>query len=126
MFEDHSANQIAAELNQVQHYDPQYTGALSMLDEATLRWTLRHPVLSAPQNAFSQARYRQKPTLANQGRDQQQAWADVVTAAEALALALRPYGDEQLQFCGVRSVYGTCHGLVHDGPCTRSDNHVND
>jgi hypothetical protein len=125
MYEDYTANQIADELKQVENYDPRLTGALSLLDEATLRWTSRHPETSTPQNEFSAARYRHKAAISGRRSNPEQAWADVVTAAGTLAGALRPYGDEQLQFCGQRSVYGTCHGLVHDGPCPRSDNHVN-
>lgn len=121
MFEDYTAADLADELDQVKHYDPYYTGPLSMLDEATLRWTVRHPGLSTRQNAFASARHLHK-----RSSKPEQGWASVVTAAEALAVALRPYGDEQLQFCGARSVYGTCRGQVHDGPCPRSDSHVED
>jgi hypothetical protein len=121
VFETYSATQLADELNSVKHYDPYYTGALSLLDEATLRWTGRHPELRAPQQAFATARSRQK-----RGGISDSDWPNVVSTAETLAQALRPYGNERLQFCGQRSVYGTCHGLVHDGPCPRSSNHVND
>lgn len=120
MFEDCTATQLAAELDQIPDYDPQYTGPLSLLDEATLRWTGRFPDLTATQWAFSQARGRHNLAA---GRDN---WAEITKTAQELAGAIRPLGDVRLQFCGARSVYGTCHGQVHNGPCPRSDEHVND
>lgn len=120
MFEDYTATQLAAELDQIPDYDPQYTGPLSLLDEATLRWTARFPQLDAAHRAFAQARSRHNLAA---GRDN---WAETTRTAQELASAIRQHGDARLQFCNARSVYGTCHGQIHNGPCPRSDKHVND
>lgn len=118
MYEDYTANQIADELDQLKHDDPEFTGPLSLIDEATLRWTVRFPQLGTAHWAFAQARGRHNLAA---GRDN---WAQILTAATELASAIRPLGDVRLEFCGVRSVYGTCHGQVHNGPCPRADRHV--
>lgn len=118
MFEDYTATQIVDELDQLKHYDPEFTGPLSLIDEAALRWTARFPQLGAAHWAFAQARGGHNLAA---GRDN---WTQILTAAKNLADAMRPLGDVRLKFCGARSVYGTCHGQVHDGPCPRANNHV--
>jgi hypothetical protein len=127
MLKNLTATRLAAELDHVRDYDPQYTGPLSMLDEATGYWAQRYPELAAAQKSFSDARYHQKDVIdRRRNGDPKQAWADVVTTAATLAEALRPLGYTSLEYCEQQSTYGwRCTGVLNDGRCPYADDHAN-
>lgn len=94
------------------------TGALSLLDEHTLKWSRVHPEIAEAQRAFSAARHGWWPD--DPRRNSLAALSAVITAAFTLAEVLAPFGDETLPLCGRPSVYGPeCRGVKRpDGTCT--------
>jgi hypothetical protein len=85
---DMTVTQLADELNAVRYLPPELTGPLSMLDQASLRWSIRYPQIQQEQQAFATARQQQFPRTRTE-----QTWQDVITTAGALADALRRIGD---------------------------------
>lgn len=94
------------------------TGALSLLDEVTLKWATVHPELDVAQREFALARGGWWP--GDPRRDTPEAWARVVGAAAALAEQMRQYGDERLPVCGRPDQWGgECRGVaLANGRCT--------
>ncbi|MCX4681351.1 hypothetical protein OG413_45425 [Streptomyces sp. NBC_01433] len=120
MFEDCTAAELANALDSVRHGSPENTGILSLLDQATLRWAMRHPELVPRQQAFAQARQAQWPRTRSETT-----WQTVVASASKLATALREHGDAELRLCQERTGWGTCHlPLPKDGPCRSAAEHL--
>jgi hypothetical protein len=124
MFEEATAAQLAAGLDQVQTLDLHYTGPLSMLDEATLRWTRRYPDLTPYHREFSNAwdsLHRQEAT----GQEAPSARQRVRKAAAALADKLRELGQARLALCTAPTGWGRCCvPLDDDGQCATPQFHL--
>lgn len=120
MLKNHTASELADILDRVKTFDPQYTGPLSMIDEATLSWTMRYPELAHAQSEFSSARHQYRP------HEGLHAWPAVVDTAAALAAALRPLADTRLTFCGQHWNDGhACTGVIQDdGLCRYALDHA--
>ncbi|MEU5429787.1 hypothetical protein AB0H73_29925 [Streptomyces olivoreticuli] len=93
MYKDVSTAQLAAPLEALPESNPHMTGAISLLDQASMRFAARYPSLADRQRAFSKARAVHWPY---RGMDN---WAEVVKAGLELAAALRPLGSAVLDFC---------------------------
>lgn len=93
------------------------TGALSLLDDATMKWAQLHPELGPKQREFDKARRGWWP--GDPWRDTPEAWVAVVLSAGELGEQLRVYGDEKLPLCGRPSVFGPqCKAVRLDGRCS--------
>jgi hypothetical protein len=107
---------------------PQNTGALSMLDEATLAFGSKYPKIGDAQRALADARHRHmrsySPTTRQYSDD---AWNDAMTSAKRLASELRALGNVRIARCKRRAGWGTCNlPLGDDGQCHSSLGHVDD
>lgn len=118
MLDNHTAAEIARILRDlVNNPHPPMTGALSLLEENTMKWADVHPELGTIQHEFRDARARWWP--GDPRRDTPEALLRVRHAASALAGALVSYGSETLPLCGHPSVFGpSCRAVVLDGECT--------
>ncbi|MFJ3182405.1 hypothetical protein ACIPJN_29015 [Streptomyces sp. NPDC086796] len=118
MYDELTAVELAEALTRVRQLAPEMTGPLSMVDEATLGWSLRYPQLTQPQQAFSQARSRQWPRTRTE-----QTWQEVITTADALAAALRELGDVRLARCAAPTGWGSCRRVLAEqgAPCTSQE-----
>ncbi|MFE2346180.1 hypothetical protein [Kitasatospora cineracea] len=118
--EDFTAYELADALTNLRRTNPLSTTQLSNLVEATVHWTLRHPELAAAHHAFAIARAAYWPYNHND-----QAWAALNTAAQALGAQLRQFGDEELVYCDGISTGGMqCPGLLDDeGSCCYAEHH---
>ncbi|WP_030894223.1 hypothetical protein [Streptomyces sp. NRRL F-5053] len=119
-YEECTAAELAHALESVRYESPENTGVLSMLDQATLRWSMRYPELADRQQAFSQARHAQWPGARND-----ETWGNVLACASELASSLRELGDAELALCQERTGWGTCHApLSEDGQCRSTAEHL--
>lgn len=117
MLDETTAKEIASMLqNMATAEPPPMTGALSLLDENTMKWAQVHPEVAVAQAKFAAARHSWWP--GDPRRDTPEALTTVRFTALTLAAALAPYGDEKLPLCGRPSVYGPCRAVVLDGECT--------
>lgn len=72
--------------------DSQLTGALSMIDEASWKFACISDEVAAARQAFSEARYLHKRSWDSEtGRYSDETWQAALTAASALADALRAF-----------------------------------
>lgn len=101
---------------------PHLTGPLSMLDEATLAFGWKYPEVAAEQRAFAAARSAHMSSCRETGEYSDEAWREAMTAAHALADALRPLGDIRIARCKQPAGWGTCDlPLDDDGVCHGRD-----
>lgn len=120
MFENYTAAELANALDQVQTLNPEYTGPLSMLDEASLRWAIAYPQLKPAQDAFAQARMEMYPIRRTEASVQ-----EMRRVAAELAAQLRTLGQIRLSLCKADSPWGTCNGVLDaTGNCRRSHDHT--
>jgi hypothetical protein len=105
---------------------PGNTGALSMLDEATLAYGWRYDSIGPAQRAFADARHAHMSSYTTERGDYApEAWDAAMTAARALADALRPLGDFALPRCKRTGPCGTCNMVLDDnGECHSSLGHT--
>lgn len=119
-YENYTATELADALKSVLYGSPENTSTLSMLDQATLRWAMRHPELADRQRAFSQARHAHWP-----GTRSNETWGNVLACASELSSSLRELGDVELALCQEQTGWGTCNfPFSEDGHCPSSSEHV--
>jgi hypothetical protein len=118
MFTDLAPAELADALDEMERF-PHNTGALSMLDEATLAYGWKYPATDSAQRAFAAARYAHMGSYrAETGSYSDESWREAMRAAHALAEALRPLGDTRIERCKRRTGWGTCNiALDDDGTC---------
>jgi hypothetical protein len=125
-YDDLTPAQLADCLDMVSQF-PGNTGALSMLDEATLEYGWRNDSIGPARRAFADARHaHMRSYRAERGDYAPEAWDNAVTAAHALAAALRPLGDAILPRCKRQGPCGTCNMALKDGECRSSLGHVDE
>ncbi|MEU3877734.1 hypothetical protein [Streptomyces sp. NPDC029704] len=119
-YEEYTAAELADALVYVGRGSPEDTGTLSLLDQATLRWSMRHPELKDAHEAFAQARQAQWPRTRSE-----ETWQTVVIRANELAAGLRELGDAVLVLCAEQGEWGTCRRpLGEDGQCPHAAQHL--
>jgi hypothetical protein len=118
MFTDLTPAELADALDRAEQF-PHNTGALSMLDEATMAYGRKYPAAAGPQQAFVTARYAHMRSYSTRtGSYSDEAWREATEAAHALAAVLRPLGDARIARCKRRTGWGTCNiPLDADGTC---------
>jgi hypothetical protein len=106
---------------------PGDTGALLMLDEATLAYGFRYGSINEAQRAFGTARLAHMGSYSTERGDYApEAWDAAMTAARNLAAVLRPLGDYALPRCKRPSLHGTCNMVLDDagGKCRSTLGHT--
>jgi hypothetical protein len=124
MFKDCTAAELAG-LLETAAKEPQYTGGLSMLDEATMAFGRLSSEIAAAHQRFAEARldhmHRHRSPTPEVLEE------EVVRAANALAVLLRPLGDVRVARCKREAGWGTCNlPLDDDGMCRSSLGHADD
>jgi hypothetical protein len=122
---DCTAAQLADMLDGMEDF-PHNTGGLSMLDEATLAFGRKSPRLAESQRAFGDARYAHMRSYTTEAQAySDEAWSAAMTAAHALAAALRELGDARIARCRRPAGWGTCNlPLDDDGQCRSTLGHT--
>lgn len=126
-YTDLTAAQLADCLELAERY-PGNTGALSMLDEATLEYGWRYDSIGPAQRAFADARHAHMRSYTTERGDYSpEAWDKAMAAARDLAAALRPLGDFTFRRCKRQGPCGTCNMVLDDdGTCRSSLGHVDE
>lgn len=122
---DCAATQLADMLDGMEHH-PHNTGGLSMLDEATGAFGDKNPRLAELQRTFGNARYAHKRSWSTEAQAYSgEAWSAAMSAAHALAAALRELGDMRIARCKRPAGWGTCNlPLDEDGQCRSTLGHT--
>uniref|UniRef100_UPI003F49183C hypothetical protein n=1 Tax=Amycolatopsis sp. CA-096443 TaxID=3239919 RepID=UPI003F49183C len=119
-----TAAQLADALERTGHA-PHNTGALSMLDEATIAFGAKSAELGEAQRRFADARIAHLHALAPSGGDTDDAWRQAMQAARRLAALLRPLGDARIARCTRPAGWGPCGlPLDEDGECRSAIGHL--
>lgn len=122
---DMTAAELARCIEQTADF-PHNTGALSMLDEASLAFGMKYPKVGEVQRAFADARHRHMRSYsASSGGYSDDAWNEAMTGALQLASELRSLGDTRIPRCKRLARHGVCNlPLSDDGQCHSSLGHA--